>query len=348
MLQPTLWQRLRPWLPTLLGAGLLVVSTAVLIDVLAHFSLADLGREIRAIGWADLLASIALTGLGFAALVGYEFFGLRFAGKPLPLRITALGAFVAQSIAHTVGFAAVVATSLRYRIYAPSGLTVAKVQAFFVFTFCLGLATLAGLLLIVEPGYPARLVPLPLPLWLWQATGVAALAVVAGYLGWSARTRHPIRVLGYPILPPRPRVTAIQILLGFIDCGAGAAALWVLMPESLELGFLAMLGMFIAAVILGALSHVPGGLGVFEGVILFQIGTPSDQAAAVVGALVVYRAVYYLLPFGVGCALYAAHEANHLHALMAEARLAGRLWLGRLAPTAAVGAAVVAVVVLLL
>jgi uncharacterized membrane protein YbhN (UPF0104 family) len=330
---------------------LLAVSLAVVVDVLDRFSLADLGREIAAIGIDDILWSLALTALSFSALVGYEWFALRFAGRPLGLGLTALGAFVAQAIAHTVGFAAVVATSLRYRIYAPRGLSlidVAKVQAFFVFTFCLGLATLSGLVLIGEPRYPARLVPLPLPLWLWQAAGVGALVVVAGYLVWSARTRHPFMIFGQPILPPRPRVTVAQILLAFVDCGAGAAALWVLLPEALDVGYLALLGMFIAAVILGAISHVPGALGVFEGALLFQIGPPPELTAAVVGALLVYRVVYYILPFLLGALLYAGHEADRLRAVAEEARLAGRIWLARLVPTAAIGAAVVVVVILLL
>jgi len=347
----TRWQRVRPWLPTGLGAGLLVLSLVVLVDVLGRFSLAELEREIGSIGWEDISWSVALTALSFSALIGYEIFALRFAGRPLGLGVTALGAFVAQAIAHTVGFAAVVATSLRYRIYAPLGLSlmdVAKVQAFFVFTFCLGLATLSGLVLVLEPRYPARLLPVPLPLWLWQAAGVAALVVVAGYLFWSSRTRHPFMILGHPILPPRARVTTAQILLAFVDCGAGAAALWVLLPEQLGIGYLALLGMFIAAVILGAVSHVPGALGVFEGTLLFQIGPPAEQTAAVVGALLVYRVVYYILPFLLGCALYAIHEADRLRALAAEARIAGRLWLARVVPTAAIGAAVVVVIVLLL
>jgi uncharacterized membrane protein YbhN (UPF0104 family) len=225
------WHRLRSWLPTTLGLGLLGVSVWVLSDVMAQFRFADLWAEIRTIGYTDLWWSLGFTVLSFSALVGYEHFAMAFAQRRVGFWTTTLGAFVAQAIAHTTGFAAVVATSLRYRIYAPKGLDlvdVAKVQAFFVFTFCLGLATLSGAVLIVEPQFPARLVPLPL--WIWRLGGVAALTAVLIYLAWSARTRHPLRIAGQQILPPRPGVTVCQIALAFVDLGAGAAALLILLP----------------------------------------------------------------------------------------------------------------------
>jgi uncharacterized membrane protein YbhN (UPF0104 family) len=336
------WRRLRTAAPTGVGLGLLVLSLWVLGDVLAQFQLDELVSELRSIGLGALGWSVAFTALAFTALAGYEYFALRFAGRRLRLRHVTLGAFVAQSIAHTTGFAAVVATSLRYRMYAPLGLDlmdVAKVQAFFVFTFCLGLATLSGVVIVLEPQLPAYLVPLPL--WLWRLIALSALAAVLSYLLWSARTHHPLRILGQTILPPRPGVTFVQITLGFIDLGAGAAALWVLLPPGFEVGYLALLGMFLAAIILGAVSHVPGGLGVFEGAMLLQLGPAPEQTAAVVGALLAYRAVFYLLPFMLGCLLYGVHELDRLMAAIRGARKRG---LARLVPSAAAGFAFVLLV----
>jgi uncharacterized membrane protein YbhN (UPF0104 family) len=348
------WGMARRFIPPLVGIGLLIVSLTVLARMLEHFELAELVHELKAIGRGPLLWSLALTALSFTALVGYEHWALRFARKRLPLRHTALGAFIAQSIAHTTGFAAVVATSLRYRVYAPLGLDlldVAKVQAFFVFTLGLALACLSGLVLLLEPQLPAGLVPLPL--WAWRLVGLAALVAVLSYLLWTGVTHRRLRILGQVIRPPGPRVAFIQIILGFIDLGAAAAALWVLLPESLGVGYLELLGMFLVAVVLGVVSHVPGALGVLEGALLIQLAPGPEQTAAVLGALLAYRAVFYLLPFLLGSALYGLHEADRLGRFLRGGRaeappVAGIPRLDRVVPAAAVGLAVVVIAVLLL
>src|SRR5207237_1285768 len=57
----------------------------------------------------------------------------------------------------------------------------------------------------------------------------------------------------------------------------------------------------------GLASHVPAGLGVFEVIILFFL-TPAIPAATVLGALIAYRGIYYLLPLLCGCTVLAVYE----------------------------------------
>ena len=54
-----------------------------------------------------------------------------------------------------------------------------------------------------------------------------------------------------------------------------------------------MLSVYSVAIGLGILSHVPGGVGIFETVILGALGTrlPLD---GLVGALLLYRVIYYV------------------------------------------------------
>ncbi|MCW8140897.1 MAG: hypothetical protein KIT58_18500 [Planctomycetota bacterium] len=58
---------------------------------------------------------------------------------------------------------------------------------------------------------------------------------------------------------------------------------------------------------LGVLSHVPGGLGVFEGAVLALL-TPYVPAHTVLGALLAYRVIYHVIPFLLAVALLAAFE----------------------------------------
>jgi hypothetical protein len=57
----------------------------------------------------------------------------------------------------------------------------------------------------------------------------------------------------------------------------------------------------------GVASNVPGGLGVFEGVILLLLSA-KVPAAAVLASLLAYRAIYYFLPLGFATGLLGLYE----------------------------------------
>lgn len=341
-------QRLRGWATPVVGLVLLGISLWVLHDVLRHFHFADLREAIRHIGWPPIFASLGLTAISFGALVGYEYFAMRFAGKRLSVGRTGLGAFIAQSISHTTGFAAFVATSLRYRIYAERGLTlvdVAKVQAFFVFTLGLGLVTLGGLVLLIEPGFAARLVPLSDIVW--RTIGAVMIVAVLVYFLWSWRMHRPIRVFGETISPPRPGVTILQIGLAFIDITAAAGAMWVLMPDGLHVHYFDLLGMYLAAVLLGIASHVPGAIGVLEGTMLLLLQPAADLTAPVVASLLLFRVTYYLAPFCLGSLSLAGLEFGRLRGFYGAATTRTVQRMAPLIPMAAAGLAAISGTVLL-
>jgi glycosyltransferase 2 family protein len=50
-------------------------------------------------------------------------------------------------------------------------------------------------------------------------------------------------------------------------------------------------------------SHVPGGLGVIESVVMYLL-----PQADLIGSLLVFRFVYFLVPLGLGATLLAVSE----------------------------------------
>jgi phosphatidylglycerol lysyltransferase len=84
------------------------------------------------------------------------------------------------------------------------------------------------------------------------------------------------------------------------------AVLYVLLPAQASIGFAAFAGVYLLALTAGAASNVPGGIGVFEFVLLLLLpGVPEDR---LLGALVAYRAIYYFAPFAVALVLLGVHE----------------------------------------
>ena len=82
-----------------------------------------------------------------------------------------------------------------------------------------------------------------------------------------------------------------------------AAALYELLPATVAVGYFAIAGVYVLVGVASIVSHVPGGLAVLEAVVIHVL-----PEASVIGALVVFRFIYFLVSFTIGAVLFAACE----------------------------------------
>lgn len=320
--------------PYLVGAALFIIAITVLHRMVGAFHWRDVTEEIARIGWDRVFMALLLTAFSFVTLVGYEIYGVRWAGKRLPLLHIATASFVTQSIAHCTGFAPFVGAGVRYRFYVSQGLgalDVAKVQAFFTFTFSIGVATLSGIVLVMSPetlGDATRI-----PTSIWFTLGCVLLAAVSGYILWGSLKPRSIQVRGHRIEAPSPTVTIIQICLGLLDLGAAAMAFWVLLPPEIGLSIPAAVTVFTAAIMVGVVSSVPGSLGVFEGAVLVLLQPADDLVVGVLGALVLFRICYYLVPLLLGAAIMGGLEVARIRGWLGSVGQVTLQAVGPMAPT---------------
>ena len=287
------------------------VAVWVLQSTLARFDLGDLQAELAQLSARNLGLAVLFTALSFVALMGYEWSALGLIGRRLPFRELAVASFATQSIAHSTGFAFLIGATLRYNFYAERGLTitdVAKIQVFFTATFTLGVATLAGGVMLVEPWRLAAAVGLPA--WLLRVGALTALLLVVGYVAWGAFFHRPLHWRGRALVLPDAGATLTQIFFGVADLLAVAAALHVLMPAGLGLSYAEVLAIFMASIVAGLMSHVPGSLGVFESAVILLVQPPEHLTLPLIGALLAFRGVYYLLPLVCGVIVLTAAEAH--------------------------------------
>lgn len=299
----------RKFLSVLTGTALLLLALWVLRRWAAHVTLADLARELSEIGPTQVGLAVGLTALSFVALIGYEYYAVRFARRRLPLATVALYSFITQSISHAAGFAIFVGATIRYKLYGGRGFTfvdVAKIQLYFTTTFGLGVFALSGIALTVDPEPLARATGTTLALWRWIGTALLLAVAVVVFTGAVMHRRY--RIFGHVIDLPDTPATLLLIALGIGDLLGVAATLHVLMPAELGLGFSETLSIFVAAIVLGLVSHVPGSLGVFEGAVVLLVAPDPELAAPLIGALVAFRAIYYMLPLLLGALAFAVVE----------------------------------------
>jgi len=325
--------RLAPFL----AAGLFVLAMWAVHHALAPVSYGTFWRAILSLSPPQLAVSVGLMVLGYLALTGYDVLALRYIRHPLDYPRTGLASFISFAFSNNVGLALLTGASVRTRLYSAWGLptpSIGRIVAFNAATLWLGILAVAGTGLVLEPGAIAQVIGLSVAAVV--AMGVACLTVVAGYLAWCAAWRRPLVVRGWSFAPPSLPIALGQLAVSTLDWLAAAGVLYVLLPAGIGLSYPAFAGIFVVAQGLGLASHVPGGLGVFEGTLLVLAGG-SVPVEGLAGALLVFRAIYYLAPLLGATVLLAGHEAlRQREPLGKVSRAAGRLVPALAAPMLAI------------
>ena len=296
------------WLPALggvLSAGLFVAAFFVLDREMRAHSYREVTGFLSGIPAGRLALAALLTALNYLALTGYDALALRYIRRPLGYGRTALVSFISYVFSYNVGLSIFGGGAVRLRMYSAWGLSVeeiGKIVGFCALTLWLGVFGLGGLAFLLEPGSSSVLPPAALRL-----IGVLFLALAAGYLAWAKFGSRPLRMFRWEFAVPEFRLAAAQTLLACADWMLGGLVLYVLLPASLHLSYPRFMAVFVLAQLSGLISHVPGGLGVFEMVTLVSL-RPFAPASALLGALIAFRAVYYLLPLFCAMLLLSAHE----------------------------------------
>ncbi|MFC6685651.1 lysylphosphatidylglycerol synthase domain-containing protein [Marinobacter koreensis] len=299
--------RLRAWLPPLAGALLLVVSGWILHRELQSVSYREVRQALHALPASHLLLALGFTGLNYLVLSLYDQLAFRYLGSRVTRARIALTALTSYAISNSVGFAVLSGTAVRHRFYSRWGVSAADLARIIVFnssTYWLGLLALAGWSLTFQPPIQSGLFQASMP-----CLGGLCLALASAYLVLSALRKAPFQVRGFEIRIPSPPLAFQQVLVSMADWALAAAVLHALLPESGP-SYGTLLGAFLAAQVFGLVSHVPGGLGVFEGAMLLFLGPylPVDQ---IIAALILFRLIYYVIPLVFALLVLLGDEAKH-------------------------------------
>jgi uncharacterized membrane protein YbhN (UPF0104 family) len=285
------------------AGGLLLLVVAVLLF-----------RYARAVDWRAVLAvtrgyptstlaqAAGLAAASHALYACYDLIGRRQVGHVLPTVQVLATTFVSYAFNLNLG-ALVGGVALRYRLYSRHGLaigTITQVLALSVVTNWLGYLVLAGVVFVIFP------LPLP-PTWAIDSgglrwVGLLLLAGVAAYLlTCFAGRRRVWRLRGRAFKPPSGPIAVLQVVLSCANWMLIASVMAVLLGGRLE--YTIVLNVLLIAALAGVVAHVPAGLGVLEAVFVALLSHRVPQAE-MLGALLAYRAVYYLAPLALALGVY--------------------------------------------
>lgn len=320
-----------------IAVAIFCLAVWVLVREAHAVDLKDIVTEFRALPAGILVASGVLATFSYGILTLYDFLALRYIGAALPYRKVAPVSFSAFAIGHNVGLASLSGGAIRYRAYSLAGLTaprIALVVGFLPVTFGLGAAILLGITLMVDP---AALKILPAGQLMPQLLGALLLLIPLLYVTAIALKRTPVELGSWAIPTPGVRIAVSQCLLGCADLVAASSVLFVLLQSAVDVAFLPFLGAFLLAMVAGIISNVPGAIGVFESAMLLLL--PEIPVALLLGSILAYRLIYYLVPLFLALLIVVAHEVLEHKAKILDLSGKGMAWGTRLVPQS-MGAAV--------
>jgi phosphatidylglycerol lysyltransferase len=317
-------------------AALLVFAAVVLIlhRQFAHLHVRNVFAHLHAIPRRQVLAALGFTAASYWLLSNYDVLALAYLRRAIPYPRILFTSFIAYSFGHTLGFSAFTGTAIRFRLYATAGVSaidVATISAFCSLSLGIGLATIAGLSLYLSPTHAAMILHLHRN---WSLlVGTVLLGAVTAYVTWATLARGTLELRGWALRAPGPAIGLAQLALSVLDLSLASAVLWSLLPADAHIGFVPFLGTYALAVLAGIVSHVPGGVGVFEAVMLLTLpGVPAD---AMLGSLLAYRGVYYVVPLVFGTLLFGIKELAAQRSRIAWAQELASVYIAPVVPQVA-------------
>jgi phosphatidylglycerol lysyltransferase len=295
-----------------LGFLVFIAALAVLQNQLKNLSYSDIINALKAIPGLRIAAAMGLAFSYYLLLGGYDIVAFKYIGAKVPLRARDIlfTCFVSNVLGSNTGYSMLFGGSVRYRLYSihnVSMVDVTKVLFFSSATIWLGLLAVGGVIFTVAPVSLSSVTNFNFSTrWI----GIFFLAMLAAYVSFSALRSRPIRIFKWTVSFPNINIVLSQIVLATADWIIASLTLYMLMPSG-EISYFVLLKVFLVSQLLGIISQVPGGMGIFEvainGLLPNAAGNPG-----VIGGLLAYRAIFYFFPLAVALCMLAAYEIARL------------------------------------
>lgn len=307
----------------LLSIAIIAVAAVVLFHMLREIDLDEVYTALRATHLSHIAAAAVFVAGGYFTLTFYDWFALRTIGRTeIPYRIAALAGFTSYSVGHNIGATVFTGGAVRYRIYSAHGhnaIKVAKICFVAGLTFWLGNVTVLGLGITMDPVAASDIDQLPA--FPNRCFGVFLIVILLSYIAWVWSGPREIGQGGWNVKLPNGPTTLFQIGIGIIDLGFCALAMYMLLPNEPNIGFITVSVVFVSATLLGFASHAPGGLGVFDATMMVALWQFDKES--VLAGLLLFRVLYYLVPFAIALTILGIREIwLNMHGVRRKAELA--------------------------
>lgn len=307
------------YLGRVLICAIFLLAIYLLYNKLKTYSIAQIRESIQQISYARIGFSFFLMIINYMILVGYDWLALKAIHKKLPLARVGLVSFVGQAVSYNFG-ALLGGTSVRYRFYSAWGFSltdIVRLVLMLAVTFWVGALGLCGVIFIFWPPIIPDALAQNMPITDIRILGYILTGIAVAYLALCFTFRKPMHVFGKQFEFPAPKLAIAQCIVAGVDLIAAAACMYALLPGDIGVSFMEFLPGYLMAQVAVVVTHIPGGVGVFELVILEMTHTSQEQV--VFAAVLLFRLIYYIVPLLAAALLLALYEARQRSNLLRDA-----------------------------
>ena len=303
-------KKLMHYLGPVIVTAIFVLAVWLLYHKLKAYSLEDIRESFSRIPNTRVALACFFVVLNYAILVGYDWLAIKAIHKSLPLKRLGLVSFVGQAVSYNFG-ALLGGTTVRFRFYTSWGFSIADIVRLVLMlavTFWVGVLGLSGLIFVVWPPHLPAELQQTLPVTNLRILGAVLFAIAIAYLVLCFTVRKPIQIFGKIFHFPPPKIAMAQLVVACVDILVAAAIMYALMPEEMGIGFIEFVPTYLMAQVAVVLSHVPGGVGVFELLILHLTNVEFEKT--IIAVVLLFRVLYFIIPLLLAALLLLAYEVR--------------------------------------
>jgi phosphatidylglycerol lysyltransferase len=280
----------------LIVPALFIAALVVLFHEFRTYHLRDILENVHNINSHKIYLAILLTAVGYLLMTGYDYLALEYIDHRLPYTKIGFASFIGYAFSNNLGMSYLSGGTVRYRFYTLWGLSVidvTKIISYCVATLWLGFFAIAGVVFVMEP----QILPpqVSFPIHSVRLLGIILLALVTVSAILSLTVKKPLTIRDWEFSMPSLGMLLKPIALASVDWAIAGAVIYVLLPTVPGFTYFKFLSIFLIAQFAGNSSQIPGGLGVFETIIILLI-PPELPLSQVAGPLVLFRFIYYIIP----------------------------------------------------
>jgi uncharacterized membrane protein YbhN (UPF0104 family) len=282
-------------------------SLYILQQELDNYNLEDILSSLSLINKRQVFYAVFLTIIEYLVISSYDLISFYQLKCYLSIKRILFTTFITYAVSNTTGYTLLIGGGIRYRFYSFWGVAtkdIAKIIALGNLTFWLGVLTLASITFITNP--------LQLPgsfdfdLLIMRCVGVVFLFLIGIYL-YFCGIRKRLKIKQKTLLFPRLTTSISQIAIFSLDWAIAAAILYCLIPNYPGQTYFDFFSIYLLAMTTSIMSNVPGGIGIFETAIIFLL-PHSLSASDILGSLLAYRGIRFLLPLATAIILVCCFE----------------------------------------
>lgn len=344
------------WLLAIIAIVMFALASKSLFHMAHTLDMAQVKSIFTSTPPLTMLKAVGVVIAAYMLLSVYDLIAIRYLKTKIPYPKILNTSLTAFSIGHTLGVSMLSAGAVRFRYYGKYGVESTKIANIILLVslaFSYGMMTVIGISLVVNPHMLAQL--LTHISWLgsisplvFKGIGFAILALIAASLLFAGKSGRMLSIKNWQLQLPPATVLLRLIILAVIDIALVAYIIHMLIPASISVSYLEVFSAYVQAITVGIISHVPGGLGVFE--LTMVASLPQVDKTTLLSVLLLFRVLYYFIPFMLGILSFVLHEAYIRSGMDAtkKRKILPSIWVPQLFALATAGLGVAMLVVSIL